>query len=199
MISSLDGTVLAARGQRLVVGVGGVGLAVAVTPQTSLGAREGAPIALRTHLVVREDELALYGFETEAELEAFELLIGVSGVGPKSALGVLAHLAPHELARAVADEDERAFKAVSGIGPKTAKLIILQLAGKLTAPAAAPVAAPGADARADVLTALTGLGWPERTAADAIERAAAAAPEATGATGSLLRAALAILGPGARP
>jgi holliday junction DNA helicase RuvA len=197
VISSLDGTVLSARGQRLVVGVAGIGYAVAVTPQCSLAARVGGPIALHTHLVVREDELALFGFESEAELDAFELLIGVSGVGPKSALGVLAHLSPAELARAVADQDERAFKAVSGIGPKTAKLLILQLSGKLAAPAPA-AAAKGSDARADVLTALTGLGWPERTANDAIERAAAAAPDAAGTTGGLLRAALAILGPGAR-
>lgn len=189
---------LSARGQRLVVGVGGVGLAVAVTPQTSLTAAAGRAIALHTHLVVREDELALYGFETESELEAFELLIGVTGVGPKSALGVLAHLTPDELARAIDDGDERAFKAVSGIGPKTAKLLILQLSGKLVAPAVQRTAA-APDARADVLTALTGLGWPERTAADAIERAAVAAPEAAAASGALLRAALAILGPAARP
>jgi Holliday junction DNA helicase RuvA len=198
VISRLDGTVLSARGQRLVVGVGGVGLAVLVTPQCSLSARPGSGIALHTHLVVREDDLALYGFETEPELEAFELLIGVTGVGPKSALGVLAHLTPAELARAVDAGDERAFKAVSGIGPKTAKLLILQLSGKLVAPAA-PRTAAAPDARADVLTALTGLGWPERTAADAIERAAVAAPEAAASSGALLRAALAILGPAARP
>lgn len=197
MISRLDGTVLSARGQRLVIGVGGIGYAVAVTPPASLAARIGAEVSLHTHLVVREDELSLYGFETEAEIEVFELLIGVSGVGPKSALGVLAHLTPDELARAVEDEDEKAFKAVSGIGPKTAKLLILQLSGKLAAPAAAATA-KGSDARADVLTALTGLGWPERTAADAIERATVSAPDAVGTTGTLLRAALAILGPGAR-
>lgn len=188
---------LSARGQRLVVGVGGVGLAVSVTPQTSLTAAPGRAVALHTHLVVREDELALYGFETEAELEAFELLIGVTGVGPRSALGVLAHLTPDELARAIDAGDERAFKAVSGIGPKTAKLLIVQLSGKLVVPAVRSAAAP--DARADVLTALTGLGWPERTAADAIERAAVAAPDASGSSGALLRAALAILGPAARP
>ncbi|WP_347757346.1 Holliday junction branch migration protein RuvA [Agrococcus sp. ProA11] len=197
MISRLDGTVLSARGQRLVVGIGGIGYAVAVTPQSSLTAAVGREVSLHTHLVVREDELSLYGFETEAELEAFELLIGVSGVGPKSALGVLAHLSPDDLARAIEEQDERAFKAVSGIGPKTAKLLILQLQGKLAAPAARATA-KGSDARADVLTALTGLGWPERTAADAIERAAVAAPDAVGTTGALLRAALAILGPGAR-
>lgn len=197
VISRLDGIVLSARGQRLVVGIGGIGYAVAVTPQSSLTAAVGREVSLHTHLVVREDELSLYGFESEAELEAFELLIGVSGVGPKSALGVLAHLSPEDLARAIEEQDERAFKAVSGIGPKTAKLLILQLQGKLAAPAARATA-KGSDARADVLTALTGLGWPERTAADAIERAAVAAPDAVGTTGALLRAALAILGPGAR-
>ena len=87
MISRLDGTVLSARGQRLVIGVGGVGLAVAVTPQTSLSAVAGRAIALHTHLVVREDDLSLYGFETEPELEAFELLIGeVVGVSIDAAL-----------------------------------------------------------------------------------------------------------------
>ncbi|GAA3600581.1 Holliday junction branch migration protein RuvA [Agrococcus terreus] len=198
MIARLEGTVLSAVGGRLVVGVGGVGLSVAVTPQCSLGARTGSPVSLRTALIVREDELSLYGFETDAELEAFDLLRGVSGVGPKSALGVLAHLAPDELARAVEGGDERAFKAVSGIGPKTAKLIILQLTGKIATPAAAAPAPLAPDARADVLVALTGLGWPERAASDAVERAVVVAPEAAGTTGALLRAALAILGPGAR-
>lgn len=188
---------LSARGQQLVVGVGGVGFAVAVTPQCSLAAREGQAVSLRTALIVREDELSLYGFESDAELDAFDLLRGISGVGPKSALGVLSHLTPEQLATAVDDADERAFKAVSGIGPKTAKLIILQLSGKLAAaPRAAASGAPVAtDARADVITALTGLGWPERTAVDAVERALAATGDAAGSSGALLRAALAILGP----
>ena len=198
MIARLDGIVLSASGQQLVVGVGGIGLAVAVTPQCSLAAREGAPIVLRTALIVREDELSLYGFETDAELEAFDLLRGISGVGPKSALGVVSHLGPAELAHAVATGDERAFKAVSGIGPKTAKLIILQLAGRIGAPAAAPERPAAPDARADVVTALTGLGWPERTAVDAVDRAAAA-PGTAASTGTLLRAALALLGPRSMP
>lgn len=188
MIARLDGTVLGAAGSRLVVGVGGVGLAVSVTPQQSLVAAVGAPIALHTTLIVREDDLSLYGFGTQAELDAFDLLRSVSGVGPKSALGVLSHMTPGQLADAITREDERAFKAVSGIGPKTARLIIVQLAGKLHA--SAPSASTPSDAGADVLVALTGLGWPERQARAALD-VVGAQPDA----GSLLRAALAELGP----
>lgn len=197
MISSVRGTVLHIEPDSIVVEVGGVGLSVAVTPQVARAAHLGEQIMLHTSLIVREDALSLFGFEGRDELTVFTQLLGVTGVGPKSALGVLAHLSPDDLARAVDAQDEKAFKSVSGIGPKTAKLLILQLSGKLAAPAARS-AAKGSDARADVLTALTGLGWPERTAADAIDRAAAAAPDAAGSTGTLLRAALAILGPGAR-
>jgi Holliday junction DNA helicase RuvA len=188
MIARLDGTVLGAAGTRVVVGVGGLGLAVSVTPQQSLLAAVGSPIALHTTLIVREDDMSLYGFGTQAELDAFDLLRGVSGVGPKSALGVLSHMTPNQLADAVAREDETAFKAVSGIGPKTARLIIVQLAGKLHAtPTTGRVRG---DAGADVLVALTGLGWPERQARAALD-AVGAQPDA----GSLLRAALAELGP----
>ena len=188
MIARLDGTVLGAAGSRIVVGVGGVGLAVSVTPQLSLVAAVGSPIALHTTLIVREDDLSLYGFGTQAELDAFDLLRSVSGVGPRSALGVLSHMTPDQLADAVAREDERAFKAVSGIGPKTARLIIVQLAGKLHPSPQVP--SSSSDASGDVLVALTGLGWPERQARQALD-AVGAQPDA----GSLLRAALAELGP----
>lgn len=188
MISRLDGTVLAARGNRIVVGVGGVGLAAAVTPQQSLASRVGTPVSLHTTLIVREDELSLYGFATEDEQAAFDLLRSVTGVGPKSALGVLSHLTPAQLSDAIEREDEAAFKAVSGIGPKTARLIIVQLTGRLHASAQVQAG----DAGADVLAALTGLGWPERQAKAAL--ASAAASDASDA-GGLLRAALALLGP----
>ena len=82
---------------------------------------------------MREDDLSLFGFATRAELEVFDLLRGVSGVGPKSALGVLSTLSPDEIARAVAVEDDAPFRKVSGIGPKTAKLIAVSLQGKLAA------------------------------------------------------------------
>ena len=151
---------------------------------------------MHTALIVREDELSLFGFATREQLELFDLLRSVSGVGPKSALGVLAQLSPEEIARAVADEDDAPFRRVSGIGPKTAKLITVSLAGKVVAPspvrAGVPVVAPDAD----VVAALVGLGWPERTAAAAVEELLAELGDtAPTETAALLRLALGRLGP----
>jgi holliday junction DNA helicase RuvA len=199
MISSVRGSVLSAGGGLVVIEVGGVGLAVQVTPQQALLARIGEETRLHTALIVREDDLSLYGFATAGELVVFDLLRGVSGVGPKSALGVLATLTPEQVAQAVADEDDAPFRKVSGIGPKTAKLIAVSLAGKL-APVAAAVAvapgAPGSQVASAVVGALVGLGYPERVAAQAVEEAAAEAPAADAASvQALLRLALARLGP----
>jgi Holliday junction DNA helicase RuvA len=201
MIASVRGTVLAVGATSVVVEIGGVGLAVQVTPQAALALRVGAEATLHTALVVREDDLSLFGFETRAELEVFDLLRGVSGVGPKSALGVLATLTPDDIARAVAAEDDTPFRKVSGIGPKTAKLIAVSLQGKL-APATASSASTrtaGSTVTQDVVTALVGLGWNERAAAAAVDEAAAEASETDRSTvASLLRLALSRLGPGVR-
>jgi len=197
MISSVRGTVLAALGSTVVVEVGGVGLAVQVTPQHALSLRVGAEATLRTALIVREDDLSLYGFAEADELVVFDLLRGVTGVGPKSALGVLATMSPAEIAQAVTFDDDAAFRKVSGIGPKTAKLIVLSLTGKLVGVAARP-AAPAASSSVseNVTVALVGLGWPERVAMQAVEDALAVAsePDRT-AVPALLRLALAALGP----
>jgi Holliday junction DNA helicase RuvA len=199
MIASVRGTVLAAAGSTAIIEVGGVGLQVTVTPDHALTLRVGAEASLRTALVVREDELALYGFAGVEEREVFDLLRGVSGVGPKSAMGVLAALSPSEIAAAVTREDDAAFRKVSGIGPKTAKLIVVSLAGKLAAIAPAVPAkatATSAPIAASVLEALVGLGWSERVAAQAIEEAMATASEAEReASPALLRLALGRLGP----
>jgi len=198
MISSVRGTVLAVQGTTAVIEVGGVGLAVQVTPQHGLSMRIGSEASVRTALIVREDDLSLYGFAESDELAVFDLLRSVTGVGPRSAMGVLAALDPNQIAQAVATEDDAAFRKVSGIGPKTAKLIVLQLAGKLavvpTARAVAPVAAT--PVRDSVLMALIGLGWPERTALQGVEDAYATATDLERETmPALLRLALAQLGP----
>lgn len=196
MIASVRGTVLSALGGLAVVEVGGVGLAVQVTPRHALTLRVGGEARLHTTLVVREDDLSLYGFGDPEELAVFDLLRSVTGVGPRSALGVLAVLTPAEVARAVATEDDAAFRKVSGIGPKTAKLIVVSLAGKLHAVTAAP--APGAvpDVSASVVAALLGLGWNERSALEAVDAATRAAGEAERSDmPALLRLALAELGP----
>ena len=200
MISSLRGTVLSARGSLAVLDVHGVGYAVNVTPQHALEMRVGDETTVSTVLVVREDSLTLYGFSDEEQLEIFELLIGVTGVGPKSALGVLGAVEPDRIAQAVADEDDGVFRKVSGIGPKTAKLIILSLAGKVTVrPRAARGSGPAATAAQNVLAALVGLGWPERTAADVVDEILLDAQASDAANvQALLRLALARLGPAAR-
>jgi Holliday junction DNA helicase RuvA len=199
MISSVRGTVLSAAGGLVVVEVGGIGLAVQVTPQHALTLRAGDEARLHTTLIVREDDLSLFGFATPEELVVFDLLRGVSGVGPKSALGVLATLTPEQVARAVADEDDAPFRKVSGIGPKTAKLIAVSLAGKLApvaAAAAIPTGSSGSTVTTAVVGALIGLGWNERVAAQAVEEAAAEAGSAEAASvQALLRLALARLGP----
>ena len=202
MISSVRGTVLAVAGTVAVIDVGGVGLAVQVTPQHGLTLRIGAEATLHTALIVREDDLSLFGFATRAELEVFDLLRGVSGVGPKSALGVLSTLSPDEVARAVAVEDDAPFRKVSGIGPKTAKLIAVSLQGKLVPLIASSSTSSGsapASITANVIAALVGLGWNDRVAAQAVEDAAASATDdERDSVQALLRLSLASLGPGVR-
>lgn len=198
MISSVRGTVLRVAGTTAVIEVGGVGLTVSVTPQHALSLRVGAEATVRTALIVREDDLSLYGFVDTDELAVFDLLRGVTGVGPKSAMGVLAAMTPGQVAAAVATEDDAAFRKVSGIGPKTAKLIVVSLAGKMQVVPAIAAHAPGAKASISdsVLVALVGLGWSERVAAQAVDDALAGASAADSMTvAALLRLALTGLGP----
>lgn len=180
--------------QHATIEVSGIGYAVAVTSQHALALRPGTEVLVHTTLIVREDELSLYGFATRDELAVFDLLRGVTGVGPKSALGVLAVMTPGRIAAAVDAEDDSAFRKVSGIGPKTAKLIIVSLSGKLMAFAArdeTPARPTGA--RIEALTALTSLGFQERRAEEAINEALAGSPDAS--VPALVRLALAALGP----
>jgi holliday junction DNA helicase RuvA len=198
MIASVRGTVLAISGTTAVIETGGVGLAVQVTPGHALMLRVGSEAFVRTAFIVREDEMSLYGFETTDELAVFDALRSVTGVGPRSAMGVLAVMSPGEVAHAVTLEDDSAFRKVSGIGPKTAKLIVVSLAGKLVvAPGARATSAPVASTVTEnVLLALVGLGWQEKVALQAIDDAVAVASEAERETvPALLRLALANLGP----
>jgi Holliday junction DNA helicase RuvA len=198
MISSVRGRVVHVDAESVVVEVGGVGLAVAVTTQVARGVRLGDELHLHTSLIVREDALSLFGFETRDELSVFALLLGVTGVGPKSALGVLSTLSVDQIADAVGADDDAPFRRVSGIGPKTAKLIVVQLAGRLAV--ARPVLSQTPDAApavsAQVTQALVGLGWSERTAAEAVASVADNADAADRASvQALLRLTLAVLGP----
>ena len=197
MISSLRGQVLALDADSVVIDVGGVGFAVAVTPQVAREFSVGDEIVLHTSLIVREDSLSLFGFREREELQVFTQLLGVSGVGPKSALGVLASLTVDQIAEAVTAEDDAPFRRVSGIGPKTAKLIVVQLAGKLQ-PTARPSAAGGrastGSLAGQVAAALIALGWSERVATETATEVIAGADAAASVPG-LLKLALAQLGP----
>ena len=199
MISSVRGTVLTVAGTVAVIEVGGVGLGIQVTPQHGLSLRVGQEALLHTALIVREDDLSLFGFASPEELTVFDLLRGVSGVGPKSALGVLATLTPVQIAQAVAAEDDAPFRKVSGIGPKTAKLIAVSLAGKLIVPTGAGTASsvsPPSTVTSSVVGALVGLGWNDRVAAQAADEAyEEASADDRASVQALLRLSLARLGP----
>jgi holliday junction DNA helicase RuvA len=197
MISTLRGTAVHVDSDALIVDVGGVGFTVAVTPQVARSVHLGETVQLHTQLIVREDALSLFGFLERDELVVFGQLLGVSGVGPKSALGVLSSLTVAQIAEAVGADDDAPFRRVSGIGPKTAKLLVVQLAGKLAPVRATPAAADAAPAvTAQVTQALVGLGWSERIAADAVNTVAEdAAPADRASVPALLRLTLAVLGP----
>jgi len=200
MISSLRGTVLHAASDHVVIETGGVGFSVFVPADVAHTAIVGEPLQLHTSLIVREDALSLYGFGDRDELEIFGQLLSVTGVGPKSALGVLSHLTVDQIAEAVTGEDDAPFRRVSGIGPKTAKLIVVQLAGKVQARvASAPVGAPVSAVTDQVTAALVGLGWSEKVAAEAAAQTAEAATDAEReSVPALLRRTLAALGPGGK-
>ncbi|MBI4337126.1 MAG: Holliday junction branch migration protein RuvA [Chloroflexi bacterium] len=170
MITGVRGTLEAAGPDWAVVAVGGVSLKV-FAPASAVAqlGPVGRTVRLHTHLVVREDNLALYGFPSEEGLRLFELLLTVSGVGPKTALGVLSHLSPEQLVRAVSAGDVEALSHVPGVGKKTASRLALELKGKLEGEWALPAQeAQGVDA--EVVETLVALGYSRNEARQAVAR-----------------------------
>jgi Holliday junction DNA helicase RuvA len=131
MIASLYGRIRTLQIDRVVIDVGGVGLAVNISPATSARLSVGNDAQLFTSLVVREDALTLYGFFDEASRITFDLVQTVTGVGPKVAMAILANMAPEDLGRAIAQENVAAIERVPGIGRKGAQRLILELKGKI--------------------------------------------------------------------
>ncbi len=160
MIASLSGTILKIEESSLVIGVGGVGVRVFV-PRTVLEnvGGMGRSLRLHTHLIVREQELSLYGFETEEDLQLFEVLLGVNGVGPKVGLAILATLSPEMLKSAIMREETAVLQRVPGIGKKTAERIMFQLRDKLDLTQVSTAVPLVSDVDADVIDFLTGLGF----------------------------------------
>lgn len=160
MIASVSGRVKAVRKQTLVVDVGGVGFEIAVVNALLEGqAVVGQPIDLYTHMHVREAEISLYGFVTLAELDLFTTLLRVSGVGPRTALAVLSTFSPETLRSAIAQGNVAALTRIPGIGAKTAQRLVLDLKDKIGLTAAAMASTPLHEGDADVLNALTALGY----------------------------------------
>lgn len=166
MIGSLHGTVMGSIRGQVIVDVGGVGYRVALTADTLITIAEGAEITLWTHLAVRENALDLYGFATKNALLWFELLLTVSGVGPKSALAILNAADTKTLQQAISRNDPKSLHGASGIGKKTAEKIVLELREKVGALNTAGTAIEGSDG--DVVDALVGLGYSTKEARDAV-------------------------------
>lgn len=166
MIAHLTGSVLTRKAGQLVLEVNGVGYLVSVTPEVYQSSFGLSTLSLHIAHIIREDSQTLYGFLTEEELETFALLCSVSGVGPKSAMAVLAQLGVSGVAAAVSLTDDTMFRSVSGIGPKTAKLIVLSLTGKLIAET---TVGSTTSAGTSVVTALVGLGYQDKNARSAVE------------------------------
>ena len=179
MIARLKGTLVEKSPSRIVVDVGGVGYDVLVPLSTfyQLG-DAGAIVTLRVHTHVREDMLALFGFATGLEQDLFERLIAINGIGPKLALAVLSGIDPAELVRAIRAQDVARLTRIPGVGKKTAERIGLELKDRLPQ-AAEPAAAPGGDdLRADLLSALTNLGYKGAVADKAVDAALRKTPGA---------------------
>ncbi len=204
MIASVRGTVLTIALDRVVVEVGGVGLAIRATPATLAILRRGETAYLATTLVVREDSLTLFGFDSDAARDLFELVQSVSGVGPKIALALLAVFSPDELRHALAAGDVKTLTRAPGIGTKGAERLILELRDKVgpvlgTIAARAGVGAGGSRPTwaPKLSEALVGLGWTAKQAGDTVETLAAETDDPAvqaGDVGVLLRRALALLG-----
>ena len=175
MIRLVRGTVLARGKDHLIVDIassgGGIGLKVFAPEPTLTQFNSGAVVTLHTYLQVREDALTLYGFATEDELGMFELLLTVSGVGPKVGLSILSTLSPDTLRMALANDEPAIVARAPGVGKRTAQKIVLDLKDKVTGPTTGLQAlALATDADSEVIEALTALGYSVVEAQRAVQK-----------------------------
>lgn len=188
MISRIRGDLASRSEASVVVDVGGVGYEVAVTPRTLAQLPGiGEEVVLHTHLLHREDSMALFGFATASERDTYRILLSASGIGPKVALAVCSTLTPNELRTAVVAEDVATLELVPGIGKRGAQKMIIELRSKLDL----PVGDLGGDRSvlSEVRQALDALGYDTAEVRDAMSAIAV-----DGSTEELVRAALQHLG-----
>ncbi len=159
MISSIHGKISQVNDGSLVVEVGGVGLLVYVPDPLTTELSPGQSIFLHTYLIVRQDALALYGFDTLEGREYFALLLGVSGIGPRLAVTILSTLTPDTIRRAVVTEQAELFSRVPGVGKKTAQKLLFSLQDKISKDEGFEPIAAMSEADSEVLSALIALGY----------------------------------------
>ena len=174
MISNLAGTVVAVGDDRVDVSIGPIALTVMVPAPVAMTAQIGDSLDLCTTLIVREDSLTLYGFADPVSRDDFNLLLAVSGIGPRLALAIVSTLQPAALRSAIAANNLAVLTSVSGVGKKSAERLVIELRDRL-----APIATGGTDAlhsreqgsawQEQVRTALHGLGWNPRDAQAAVD------------------------------
>jgi Holliday junction DNA helicase RuvA len=195
MIAHLRGKLLHKQPGQAIVEAGGVGYDVAISVPTFTALPSvGAEAALHVHTVVREDQIALYGFLDREEKRLFEKLITVSGVGPKLAITLLSGLQPDRVVQAIRAQDHAQLVRIPGVGKKLAERLVVELKDKLDDFAVAPVQqsvqGPAVD---DVLSALVNLGYQRAAAEKAIEQLSAKDKTVTGDFDALFRGALKVI------
>jgi Holliday junction DNA helicase RuvA len=183
MIARLSGILIQKAVTQCVVDVHGVGYRVIVPLSTFYELPEaGQPVVLQIHTHVREDAISFYGFHTGEEREVFQLMISVSGIGPKLAVNVLSGISAGEWVRAVAVEDLKRLTGIPGVGRKTAERMILELKDKAVklgseaAPVGVAKVRTGEQMKEDALSALVNLGYKGSSARDAVEQIMREAP-----------------------
>jgi len=179
MIATIRGEVSQIEDNALILEVGGVGLRLFVPAPLRTRLKVGETLLLFTHLVVREDALTLYGFESQADRELFNILLGVDGVGPKVALSVLSTMTLDAVQRAVFADEAELLSRVPGVGKKTAQKMALHLKDKLKPTDALARMAAMSDTDSEVLAALTALGYSVVEAQAAIQSLGRDAPQDT--------------------
>ncbi len=167
MIGFLSGKVINKDNEKVIINVGGVGYVVFLTELGLEHCIEGQEVDVSIYTHVREQEISLYGFLQTEEKEIFELLIGISGIGPKAALKILAVADVQTIKLAIINEDISILTQVSGIGPKIAKKVVAELSGKITTPV--NVVVKDALAQNDAINALRSMGYTIAEARNALE------------------------------
>jgi holliday junction DNA helicase RuvA len=169
LIATLHGEITQIEDTAVIIETGGIGLRVFIPKPLKERLKTGEPLFLFTHLVVREDDWKLYGFETQADRELFNSLLGVDGVGPRTALAVLSTLNLDAVQRAVFNEEPDLLSRVPGVGKKTAQKMVLYLHDRLKPLSGLEQIASMTDSDSEVLAALTALGYSIVEAQSAIQ------------------------------